>query len=49
MGLFDRFGIFAPPAVIVKSVGHDRLPAFIHVNVANGLLSRLVYLRLSSS
>ena len=45
MGLFADFSIFSPPGMLVDMVGDNRLPAFVHVNVFDGLLPRLVQFR----
>ena len=44
MGLFACSSIFLPPGVMVEFVGNHRLPAFVDVNVPDGLLARLVQL-----
>ena len=47
MGLFDRFGIFGNPRVLVELICNDGLPAFIDVNVSHRLLTWLVQFRQS--
>ena len=42
MGLFDVFDIFAAPCMVVELIGNNGLPAFVDMDMAHRLLTRLV-------